>query len=192
MIGSIRGRLLEKNPPQILVETNGVGYEIDVPMSTLYNLPDIGAEVFLYTHYVVREDAELLFGFSTKAERSLFRLLIRISGIGPKIALSILSGISASILAQAVSQAEPGLLTRIPGVGKKTAERIVLELKGKIDTVVGSADSQTPTSGAKADIISALVSLGYSEREALQAVMGLAADVTVNDGIREALKALSK
>lgn len=192
MIGSIRGRLLEKNPPQILVETNGVGYEIDVPMSTLYNLPDIGAEVFLYTHYVVREDAELLFGFSTKAERSLFRLLIRISGIGPKIALSILSGISASILAQAVSQAEPGLLTRIPGVGKKTAERIVLELKGKIDTVVGSADSQTPTSGAKADIISALVSLGYSKREALQAVKGLAADVTVNDGIREALKALSK
>lgn len=192
MIGSIRGQLLEKNPPQILVETNGVGYEIDVPMSTLYNLPDIGAEVFLYTHYVVREDAELLFGFSTKAERSLFRLLIRISGIGPKIALSILSGISASILAQAVSQAEPGLLTRIPGVGKKTAERIVLELKGKIDTVVGSADSQTPTSGAKADIISALVSLGYSEREALQAVKGLAADVTVNDGIREALKALSK
>ncbi len=192
MIGSIRGRLLEKNPPQILVETNGVGYEIDVPMSTLYNLPDIGAVVFLYTHYVVREDAELLFGFSTKAERSLFRLLIRISGIGPKIALSILSGISASILAQAVSQAEPGLLTRIPGVGKKTAERIVLELKGKIDTVVGSADSQTPTSGAKADIISALVSLGYSEREALQAVKGLAADVTVNDGIREALKALSK
>ena len=192
MIGSIRGRLLEKNPPQILVETNGVGYEIDVPMSTLYNLPDIGAEVFLYTHYVVREDAELLFGFSTKAERSLFRLLIRISGIGPKIALSILSGISASILAQAVSQAEPSLLTRIPGVGKKTAERIVLELKGKIDTVVGSADSQTPTSGAKADIISALVSLGYSEREALQAVKGLAADVTVNDGIREALKALSK
>lgn len=192
MIGSIRGRLLEKNPPQILVETNGVGYEIDVPMSTLYNLPNIGAEVFLYTHYVVREDAELLFGFSTKAERSLFRLLIRISGIGPKIALSILSGISASILAQAVSQAEPGLLTRIPGVGKKTAERIVLELKGKIDTVVGSADSQTPTSGAKADIISALVSLGYSEREALQAVKGLAADVTVNDGIREALKALSK
>lgn len=192
MIGSVRGRLLEKNPPQILVETNGVGYEIDVPMSTLYNLPDIGAEVFLYTHYVVREDAELLFGFSTKAERSLFRLLIRISGIGPKIALSILSGISASILAQAVSQAEPGLLTRIPGVGKKTAERIVLELKGKIDTVVGSADSQTPTSGAKADIISALVSLGYSEREALQAVKGLAADVTVNDGIREALKALSK
>lgn len=192
MIGSIRGRLLEKNPPQILVETNGVGYEIDVPMSTLYNLPDIGAEVFLYTHYVVREDAELLFGFSTKAERSLFRLLIRISGIGPKIALSILSGISASILAQAVSQAEPGLLTRIPGVGKKTAERIVLELKGKIDTVVGSADSQTLTSGAKADIISALVSLGYSEREALQAVKGLAADVTVNDGIREALKALSK
>lgn len=192
MIGSIRGRLLEKNPPQILVETNGVGYEIDVPMSTLYNLPDIGADVFLYTHYVVREDAELLFGFSTKAERSLFRLLIRISGIGPKIALSILSGISASILAQAVSQAEPGLLTRIPGVGKKTAERIVLELKGKIDTVVGSADSQTPTSGAKADIISALVSLGYSEREALQAVKGLAADVTVNDGIREALKALSK
>lgn len=192
MIGSIRGRLLEKNPPQILIETNGIGYEIDVPMSTLYNLPDIGADVFLYTHFVVREDAELLFGFGTKAERSLFRLLIRISGIGPKIALSILSGISSSVLAQAVSQAEPGLLTRIPGVGKKTAERIVLELKGKIDTVISSTDLQTPTNGAQSDIIGALVSLGYSEREAHQAVKGLTSDISVNDGIREALKVLSK
>ena len=192
MIGSIRGRLLEKNPPQILIETNGIGYEIDVPMSTLYNLPDIGADVFLYAHFVVREDAELLFGFGTKAERSLFRLLIRISGIGPKIALSILSGISSSVLAQAVSQAEPGLLTRIPGVGKKTAERIVLELKGKIDTVISSTDLQTPTNGAQSDIIGALVSLGYSEREAHQAVKGLASDISVNDGIREALKVLSK
>ena len=198
MIGSIRGRLLEKNPPQILVETNGVGYEIDVPMSTLYNLPDIGAEVFLYTHYVVREDAELLFGFSTKAERSLFRLLIRISGIGPKIALSILSGISASILAQAVSQAEPGLLTRIPGVGKKTAERIVLELQDKIGPVAGGeaaavegGSSSAGLSGILAETLAALTSLGYSEQEVLPvAESHLAGCTTVEQLLKETLKAL--
>ncbi len=192
MIGRIKGTLLEKMPPQILVDASGVGYEIDVPMSTLYNLPDVGSEVTLFTHFVVREDAQLLYGFLTKEERSLFRLLIRISGIGPKIALSILSGISTQLLSQAVTTGEAGLLTRIPGVGKKTAERIVLELKGKLDTVVTGTDTGAAGSSSKADIVSALLSLGYSDREAQLAIKGLAADISVNDGIREALKSLSK
>ncbi len=192
MIGRIKGVLLEKAPPQILVDVHGVGYEIDVPMSTLYNLPETGAEVTLFTHFVVREDAQLLYGFLTKEERTLFRLLIRISGIGPKIALSILSGVSSQLLSQAVATQEPGLLTRIPGVGKKTAERIVLELKGKLDTTISSAADGSSTSNAKHDIVSALLSLGYSEREAQLAVKELAPDITVNEGIREALKALSK
>lgn len=192
MIGRIKGTLLEKMPPQILVDVSGVGYEIDVPMSTLYNLPEVGSEVTLFTHFVVREDAELLYGFLTKEERSLFRLLIRISGIGPKIALSILSGISSQLLSQAVTTGEAGLLTRIPGVGKKTAERIVLELKGKLDTVVGTTDTGASGSNSKADIVSALLSLGYSDREAQLAIKGLPADISVNDGIREALKNLSK
>ena len=192
MIGRIKGTLLEKMPPQILVDVSGVGYEIDVPMSTLYNLPEVGSEVTLFTHFVVREDAELLYGFLTKEERSLFRLLIRISGIGPKIALSILSGISSQLLSQAVTTGEAGLLTRIPGVGKKTAERIVLELKGKLDTVVGATDTGAAGSNSKADIVSALLSLGYSDREAQLAIKGLPADISVNDGIREALKNLSK
>ncbi len=192
MIGRIKGTLLEKMPPQILVDVSGVGYEIDVPMSTLYNLPEVGSEVTLFTHFVVREDAELLYGFLTKEERSLFRLLIRISGIGPKIALSILSGISSQLLSQAVTTGEAGLLTRIPGVGKKTAERIVLELKGKLDTVVGTTDTGAAGSNSKADIVSALLSLGYSDREAQLAIKGLPADISVNDGIREALKNLSK
>lgn len=192
MIGRIKGVLLEKAPPQIIVDVHGVGYEIDVPMSTLYNLPETGAEVTLFTHFVVREDAQLLYGFLTKEERTLFRLLIRISGIGPKIALSILSGVSSQLLSQAVATQEPGLLTRIPGVGKKTAERIVLELKGKLDTTISSEAEGAVTSNAKHDIVSALLSLGYSDREAQLAVKGLAPDISVNDGIREALKALSK
>ncbi len=192
MIGRIHGRLLEKNPPQILVDVNGIGYEIYVPMSTLYNLPEIGEEVTLFTHFSVREDAQLLYGFFSKNERALFRLLVRISGIGPKIALSILSGISPQMLSQAVSEQESGLLTRIPGIGKKTAERIVLELKGKLNETFGIENTISPSNSTKADITSALISLGYSEREALQAVKELAADISVNDGIREALKRLSK
>lgn len=192
MIGRIHGRLLEKNPPQILVDVNGIGYEIYVPMSTLYNLPEIGEEVTLFTHFSVREDAQLLYGFFSKNERALFRLLVRISGIGPKIALSILSGISPQMLSQAVSEQESGLLTRIPGIGKKTAERIVLELKGKLNETFGIENTSSPSNSTKADITSALISLGYSEREALQAVKELAADISVNDGIREALKRLSK
>ena len=186
MIGRIHGKLIEKQPPQILVDVGGVGYEIDVPMSTFCNLPPEGAEVTLLTHFVVREDAMLLYGFSTAAERLAFRALIRISGVGPRIALAVLSGLSVEQLAGAVESGEAGLLTRIPGIGKKIAERLVLELKGKL------AGAELAASAARADIVSALAALGYSEREALAAVKKLPAGVAVSEGIRLALKTLSR
>lgn len=192
MIGRLHGKLLEKAPPQILVDVAGVGYEVDVPMSTFCNLPDLGQEITLLTHFVVREDALLLYGFATASERQTFRALIKISGIGPRIALAILSGMSADDLALAVEEGNLGLLTRIPGIGKKTAERLILELKGKL--VVTHANSAVPTTADAAhnDIISALIALGYSEREAVSAVKKLPADVGVSEGIRQALKALAR
>ena len=192
MIGRLHGRLIEKTPPQILIDVNGVGYEVDVPMSTFCNLPAEGQEITLLTHFVVREDAMLLYGFATAAERQTFRALIRISGIGPRIALAVLSGMSTNDFAAAVENGDAALLTRVPGIGKKTAERLVLELKGKL---VGSAfaGSLLPASSAsQADITSALVALGYSEREAQAAVRTLPADIGVSDGIRQALKSLSR
>ena len=132
MIGRLHGKLLEKNPPQILIDVSGVGYEVDVPMSTFCNLPEVGGELTLHTHFVVREDAQLLYGFATLAERAVFRALIKISGVGPKIALALLSGITVDQLKDAVDRGETGLLTKVPGIGKKTAERLVLELKGKL------------------------------------------------------------
>ena len=192
MIGRIQGKLLEKNPPQILVDVHGIGYEIDVPMSTFYNLPDIGAEVTLLTHFVVREDAQLLYGFLSASERNAFRLLIKISGIGARTALSILSGMSVEALAQAISTQDSAMLTRVPGIGKKTAERLVLELKGKIGAdLSGVALGNTPND-ARSDVVSALIALGYSEREALAAAKRLPEDISVSDGIREALKSMSK
>lgn len=192
MIGRIQGTLLEKNPPQILVDVHGVGYEIDVPMSTFYNLPDVGQQVTLLTHFVVREDAQLLYGFGTAKERAAFRQLIKISSIGARTALAVLSGMSVEALAQAVAQQESALLTRVPGIGKKTAERLVLELKGKI-----SADTEGLTLSAapgdnRADVAAALTALGYSEREANAAAKKLAPDVSVSAGIREALKSLAR
>ena len=192
MIGRIQGTLLEKHPPQILVDVHGVGYEIDVPMSTFYNLPDVGQQVTLLTHFVVREDAQLLYGFGTAKERAAFRQLIKISGIGARTALAVLSGMSVEALAQAVAQQESALLTRVPGIGKKTAERLVLELKGKI-----SADTEGLTLSAapgdnRADVAAALTALGYSEREANAAAKKLAPDVSVSAGIREALKSLAR
>lgn len=192
MIGRIQGTLLEKNPPQILVDVHGVGYEIDVPMSTFYNLPNVGQQVTLLTHFVVREDAQLLYGFGTAKERAAFRQLIKISGIGARTALAVLSGMSVEALAQAVAQQESALLTRVPGIGKKTAERLVLELKGKI-----SADTEGLTLSAapgdnRADVAAALTALGYSEREANAAAKKLAPDVSVSAGIREALKSLAR
>lgn len=192
MIGRLQGKLIEKAPPQILIDVNGVGYEVDVPMSTFCNLPTEGQPLTLLTHMVVREDAQLLYGFATASERQAFRALIRISGIGPRIALAVLSGMSPNDLADAVEQNNIGLLTRVPGIGKKTAERLVLELKGKLN---GSAFASTPgatASDVHNDIVSALLALGYSEREAQSAVHQLPPDVTVNDGIRLTLKALAR
>lgn len=199
MIGRIAGTLLEKNPPQILVDIGGVGYELDVPMSTFYNLPNLGDKVALVTHLVVREDAHLLFGFLTEAERAAFRQLLKISGVGARTALAILSGLSVGELAQAVALQEVGRLVKIPGIGKKTAERLLLELKGKLPQfpVVGAGTAKLGAGGAApadtaSDILNALLALGYSEREALAAMKGLPENAGVSDGIRQALKLLAK
>ena len=190
MIGRLHGKLLEKNPPQILIDVSGVGYEVDVPMSTFCNLPEVGGELTLHTHFVVREDAQLLYGFATLAERAVFRALIKISGVGPKIALALLSGITVDQLKDAVDRGETGLLTKVPGIGKKTAERLVLELKDQL-AGTGAATAAVPTSGARADVAAALIALGYSEREAAAATKTLPEDCTVNDGLRRALKSLT-
>ena len=187
MIGRLAGILLEKNPPQILLDVQGVGYELDVPMSTFYNLPAVHEKVVLHTQLIVREDAHLLFGFATLDERTVFRQLLKISGVGPKLALSVLSGLSLADLADAVARKEAGRLTKIPGVGKKTAERLLLELKGKI-----AEGAARPAAGSAGEVIDALVGLGYSEKEALGAVKGLPPGLAVAEGIRAALKALAK
>ena len=190
MIGRLSGILLEKNPPQLLLDVQGVAYEVDVPMSTFYNLPQNGERVTLFTHLVVREDAQVLFGFLTHEERATFRLLIRISGVGPRTALAILSGLSVDELAQAISLQETGRLVKVPGIGKKTAERLLLELKGKLGDAV-AAPTSVATS-AQADILQALLALGYSDREAAATLKTLPADVEVSAGIKLALRALAK
>jgi len=191
MIGRLSGILLEKNPPQLLLDVQGVAYEVDVPMSTFYNLPVLGERVTLWTHLVVREDAHLLFGFGSDSERRAFRQLLKISGVGARTALSVLSGLSVAELAQAVTMQETGRLIKIPGIGKKTAERLLLELKGKLAETTGIALS-TPLDDARADISNALLALGYNEKEAASAMKVLPADVGTSDGIRQALKLLSK
>ena len=190
MIGRIAGKLLAKHPPQILVDVQGVGYELDVPVSTLYQLPATGSDVTLLTHLIVREDAHQLYGFATEGERTLFRKLIRISGIGARIALAVLSGMSVADLRDAVSRQETGRLTKIPGIGKKTAERLLLELKDKLDVAVIAVRSETD--GAGADVINALLALGYSDKEAQFAVRNIDSGLSVTEGIRQALRALSK
>ena len=192
MIGKLTGTLLEKSPPQVLVDCHGVGYEVDVPMSTFYNLPAIGEKVSLLTHFVVREDAQLLFGFGSAEERNAFRQLLKITGVGARTALSILSGLSVADLAQAVTAQEAGRLVKVPGIGKKTAERLLLELKGKLgDAVVGTAAAQVKND-AQSDILQALLALGYSDKEAAASLKALPADVGVSEGIKLALKALAK
>ena len=190
MIGRLSGTLLEKNPPQVVSDVHGVGYEVDVPMSTFYNLPGNGEKVTLLTHFVVREDGHFLFGFASEAERFAFRQLVKISGVGARMALAVLSGLSVADLAQAIARQEAGRLTKIPGIGKKTAERLLLELKGKLadalpNATLAVADNQS-------DILNALLALGYNEREASSAVKQLAPEVATTDGIRQALKLLSK
>lgn len=192
MIGRLTGRLLVKQPPQITVDVQGVGYEIDVPMSTLYQLPATGADVTLYTQLIVREDAHLLYGFATEAERALFRQLIKISGIGARTALSVLSGLSVAELREAVRGQDISRMTKIPGIGKKTAERLLLELRDRLDIKAGEqAAGMTGVAGA-GDIINALGALGYNDREVSWAVGQLQAGVSVTEGIRQALKLLSK
>ncbi len=192
MIGRLTGILAEKNPPQVLVDVNGVGYEVDVPMSTFYNLPALGERVVLLTHFVVREDAQVLYGFLTHEERATFRQLVKISGVGPRTALSILSGLSVNELAQAVSLQESGRLVKVPGIGKKTAERLLLELRDKLPRTVSLSTAAAPAASSSSDILNALLALGYNEREAQAAMKQLPADVSVSDGIRQALKLLSK
>jgi Holliday junction DNA helicase RuvA len=192
MIGKLTGTLLEKNPPQILLDCHGVGYEVDVPMSTFYLLPASGEKVSLLTHFVVREDAQILYGFATPAERDAFRQLIKISGVGPRTALSVLSGLSVNDLAQAVSTQETGRIVKVPGIGKKTAERLLLELKGKLGVDLGLPAGGAARSDAQADIQQALMALGYNEKDAAAALKSLPADVGVADGIKLALKSLAK
>ena len=192
MIGRIAGVLLEKNPPQVLLDANGVGYEIDVPMSTFYNLPDLGGKVMLFTHLVVREDAHLLFGFATDAERKVFRQLLKVSGIGARTALSVLSGMSVGDLAQAITLQDAGRLTKVPGIGKKTADRLLLELKCKLGAELASEVGVNRLPPAGSDVLNALIALGYNEKEALAATKSLPADISVADGIRAALRSLSK
>lgn len=190
MIGRLSGILLEKNPPQLLIDCNGVGYEVSVPMSTFYNLPALGEKVMLLTHLAVREDAHLLYGFGSAEERNVYKQLIKITGVGARMALSILSGMSVADLAQAITLQEAGRLTRVPGIGKKTAERLLLELKGKLGADLGAAG--LIVSDASSDILNALLALGYSDKEALQATKLIPAGSGVSDGIKLALKALSK
>lgn len=194
MIGRLTGKLLEKNPPQILLDVNGVGYEVEVPMSTFYNLPNLGERVVLITHLAVREDGHFLYGFGSEDERATFRQLLKISGIGARTALAVLSGMSVADLASAVALQESGRLVKVPGIGKKTAERLLLELKDKLAKALPgvSGAALSPQYAAQSDIVNALLALGYNEKEASAALKQLPAEISVSDGIRAALKLLSK
>lgn len=193
MISRIAGQLLAKTPPSILVDVHGVGYDIEVPMSTFYGLPDIGQPVVLLTQLIVREDAHLLYGFATQTERQAFKELIRISGVGPRIGLAVLSGLSVDQLVQAITLQDPAPLTRVPGIGKKTAERLVLELKGRLaealPNTVSSGASQTDQ---QSEVLHALIALGYSEKEALAAAKANGQATSVSEAIRSALKSLAR
>jgi Holliday junction DNA helicase RuvA len=192
MIGRLTGILLEKHPPQVLLDVQGVGYEIDVPMSTFYDLPMTGIQTTLYTHLVIREDVHLLFGFATESERQTFRQLIKISGVGARTALALLSGLSVPDLYRAVGDQDSTRLIRVPGIGKKTAERLLLELRDKLDTACINLDQSSATPNNGSDILNALLSLGYNDREADWAIKQIASNASVSDGIRQALQLLSK
>ncbi len=190
MIGKISGKLIARHPPQVVVDVHGVGYEIDVPMSTFYQLPATGSDVTLFTHLIVREDAHQLYGFASEQERRVFRQLLKISGVGARTALSVLSGLSVADLFAAVSAQDAARLTKVPGIGKKTAERLLLELKDKLDVTVATAAA---AGGAHAgDVLNALLALGYNDKEAAWAVKQLPGGTAVAEGIRQALKLLSK
>ena len=190
MIGRIHGKLAAKHPPQILVDVNGVGYEIDVPMSTFYLLPGIGETVSLLTHHAIREDAHLLYGFGSENERAAFRELLKVSGIGAKTALSVLSGLSVSDLAAAIAAQDAGRIVKVPGIGKKTAERLLLELRGK--PVFAGSVAQSASTGVADDVRQALLALGYNERETTETLRQLPPDLPVAEAIRQALRSLSR
>ena len=190
MIGRLTGILLEKAPPLVLIDVHGVGYEVDVPMSTFFNLPAAGESCTLLTHFVVREDGQFLYGFSTEAERFAFRQLVKISGVGARTALAVLSGLSVADLAQAIARQETGRLTKVPGIGKKTAERLLLELKGRLADALPNA--KLPAEDAQHDILNALLALGYNDREISAVMKQLPPDSSTSDGIRQALKLLAK
>jgi holliday junction DNA helicase RuvA len=192
MIGRIAGVLVAKNPPQILVDAAGVGYEVEVPMSTFYSLPATGESVTLLTHLVVREDAHLLFGFATDSERRAFRQLLKVNGVGARTALAVLSGMSVGELVEAIAAQESGRLVKVPGIGKKTAERLLLELRGKLGADALSGVAVNREKPAASDVINALLGLGYSDREAQLAVKQLPDGLSVSDGIRQALKSLAR
>ena len=191
MIGKLTGTLLEKNPPEVLVDCAGVGYEVQVPMSTFYNLPALGERVSLLIQFIVREDAQLLYGFASVQERAAFRELIKVAGVGPRTALAVLSGMGVADLAQAITLQEAGRLVKVPGIGKKTAERLLLELKGKLGAELSGA-AALAKSDAQGDILQALLALGYNDKEAAAALKALPADVAVSEGIRLALKSLAR
>ena len=192
MIGRLTGILLEKQPPQVLLDVGGVGYEVDVPMSSFYNLPALGERVTLVTHFVVREDAQQLYGFLSQKERVAFRELIRISGVGPKLALSVLSGMSADELAQCIVLQDTAQLTRVPGIGKKTAERLLLELKGRLADALPQAGGISASASVTHDALGALQALGYSDKEALPALKQLPEGLSLEESIRQALKLLAR
>ena len=192
MIGRLTGTLLEKQPPLVLLDVQGVGYEVNVPMSTFYTLPDTGERIILHTYLVVREDVHLLFGFATDTERQAFRQLVKISGVGARTALAVLSGLSVSDLYQAVVDQDSRQIIQVPGIGKKTAERLLLEMRDKLSSDMIGTDGHASSSKVNNDVLNALLSLGYNEREASWAIKKLSLDVTVSEGIREALKFLSK
>lgn len=191
MIGKLSGKLVEKAPPLVVIDCHGVGYEVLVSMNTFYNLPHLGESCSVLTHLIVREDAHLLYGFGSAEERACFRELIKVTGLGPKTALSILSGMTVNDLANAIAQQELGLLTRVPGIGKKTAERMLLELKDKIGSIPGASQSAAGLN-QHPDILQALLALGYSDKEAQLTLKTLPADIGISEGIRQALRSLAK
>jgi Holliday junction DNA helicase RuvA len=188
MIGRLTGTLVEKLPPTLCIDVSGVGYEVDVPMSTLYAAPEIGARISLYTHLAIREDAHLLYGFASLQERAAFRQLIKISGVGARIALAVLSSVSVTELTQIVVSQEASRLIRVPGIGKKTAERLLLEMRGKLSANL--SDAPHPATDNHADIMHALLALGYSDKESVMALKGLPEGISVSEGIRQGLKRL--
>jgi|DEB0MinimDraft_3_1074331.scaffolds.fasta_scaffold159405_1 Holliday junction DNA helicase RuvA len=190
MIGRIKGLLVEKNPPLVAVDVNGITYELDAPMSTIYELPDVGSEVYLYTHLLVREDAHLLFGFISAREREFFRTLLKVNGVGAKIAVAILSGLSVDELSDVVQQKDISRISKVPGIGKKTAERLILELRDKLSFV--SSGESNSLGGEFEDAVGALVALGYSDRDARNALSKVSGGLTVPELIRQALRILSR